>query len=171
MSFTPVRNPAAGESFPQWGQHMQVHQAIRTPLGVSAFGSALLRVTPDIVSLQFSATRLQQTPAAAFKETRAAAQAVRHFLDKAGVKDVQASRITLAQQWSYGNGARRSAGYSARASFHVLLDDLQQLEGILSGVVDAGANEVDAVVFQSRQLKEHRARARQQAALAAREKA
>jgi uncharacterized protein YggE len=150
---------------------MDVSQAIKSPVGVSAFGSALLRVAPDMVSLKFSATRLQKTPAAAFKETRAAAQMVRQFLSNHGVNDVQASRITLAQQWNYSGGVRRMEGYSAKASFNVLLDDLDQLEAILAGVVDAGANEVDEVVFQSRQLKDYRARARRQAAVAAREKA
>ena len=151
---------------------MSVQQAIKTPLGVSAFGSALIRVTPDLASLNFSATRLQKTPAAAFKETRAAAQLVRTFLSKSGIKDVQASRITLLPQWSYHTGGiRKLEGYSAIASFNVLLEDLEQLELILAGVVDAGANEVGAVTFQSHQLKEYRTRARQQAAMAAREKA
>lgn len=150
---------------------MNVSQAIKSPLGVSAFGSALIRVAPDIASLNFSATRLQETPAAAFKDTRAAAQMVRQFLAKFGVKDVQASRLTLSQHWTYTDGIRRSEGYSARASFNVLLDDLEQLEAILAGVVDAGANEIDDVVFQTRQLKGLRVRARQQAAAAAREKA
>lgn len=150
---------------------MNVSQAIKSPIGVSAFGSALIRVAPDIASLNFSATRLQKTPAAAFKDTRAAALMVRQFLTRSGVKDVQASRITLSQQWNYSNGVRRSEGYTAKASFNVLLDDLEQLETILAGVVDAGANEVDEVAFQSRQLKGFRARARQHAAAAAREKA
>ena len=140
-------------------------------MGVSAFGSALIRVAPDIASLNFSATRLQKTPSAAFKDTRAAAQMVRQFLTKSGVKDVQASRITLSQEWGYSNGVRRSEGYAAKASFNVLLDDLEQLETILAGVVEAGANQIDAVTFQSRQLKGLRARARQHAAAAALEKA
>ena len=53
----------------------------------------------------------------------------------------------------------------------MLLDDLEQLEPILCGVIDAGANEVGDVSFQSRQLKEHRAQARKQAAEQARQKA
>ena len=150
---------------------MHVSQAIKSPVGVSSFGSTLIRVAPDIASLNFSATRLQKTPAAAFKETRAASQTIRQFLDRSGIKDVQASRITLSQQWNYSGGTRRSEGYSAKASFNVVLDDMDQLETILAGVVDAGANEVDDVSFQSRQLKQHRVRARQLAAAAAREKA
>jgi uncharacterized protein YggE len=150
---------------------MNVSQAIKSPLGISVFGSALIRLAPDVASLRFSATRLQKTPAAAFKETRVAAQLVRRFLGDSGITDVQASRITLSQQWNYAGGVRRSEGYTARASFNVLLGDLERLEAILSGVVEAGANEVDEVAFQSRQLKEYRARARQLAALAARDKA
>ena len=150
---------------------MQVSQAIPSPQGLSVFGSALIRVAPDVASLTFSASRQQKKPRAAFEETRSAAAAIRAFLDKSNVGDVQASRVTLSQQWDYVGGKPKPGGYVAKASFNVLLDDLDQLEAILSGVVDAGANEITEVSFQSRTLKEHRVRARQQAVAAAREKA
>jgi len=146
-------------------------QAIRSPQGISVFGSALLRVAPDVVSLSFSATRLQKKPDAAFKEARAAAASIRTFLDSAGIKDVRASRISLSQHWTYANNTRRSDGYIASAAFSLLLDDLDRLEPVLSGVVAAGANNVDDVSFQSSELKQHRVRARRQAVAAAREKA
>jgi uncharacterized protein YggE len=45
------------------------------------------------------------------------------------------------------------------------------MEGLLVGVVDAGANEIGAVEFRTTRLKELRAEARRRAVAAAREKA
>ncbi len=39
---------------------MNERQAIQNPLGVTVFGSAVLRVEPDIASLRFTVSRLEQ---------------------------------------------------------------------------------------------------------------
>jgi uncharacterized protein YggE len=52
-----------------------------------------------------------------------------------------------------------------------LLHDLDRTEEILTGIVDAGANEIKAVDFQTSRLREVRADARRRAVEAAREKA
>ena len=54
----------------------------------------------------------------------------------------------------------------------VVLDhELDRVEELLTGVVDAGANEVEGVTFQTSRLKELRTEARSRAIAAAREKA
>jgi hypothetical protein len=53
----------------------------------------------------------------------------------------------------------------------LLLRNLDQLEDILTDVVDTGARQVNFVEFQTSKLKEIRANARRQAVKAAREKA
>lgn len=146
-------------------------QPIQTPFGVSVFGSALLKVTPDIASLEFSVLRTENQPKAAFASARKGTNAVRNFLDKARITDVGASRVTLSQEFKYSNGEQRFIGYAAKVKFHVVLSELDRLEEILIGVVDAGANEVKSVSFESRKLKEIRALARSRAVEAAREKA
>ena len=62
-------------------------------------------------------------------------------------------------------------GYEARVAFNILLHELDRLEEILSGLVDAGVNQVGRFDFQTTRLKELRIQARQQAVAAAREKA
>jgi len=146
-------------------------QPIHTPFGVSVFGSALLRVDPDTASLQFSVLRTENQPKAAFASARKATNAVRHFLSKAGITDVGASRVTLSQEFKYSGGEQRFIGYAAKVKFHIILTELDRVEEILIGVVDAGANEVSSVSFESRKLKELRALARSKAVEAAREKA
>ena len=135
------------------------------------FGSAVLRVEPDIASLRFTVSRLEQHPKEAFAATRQATQKVRDYLVKAGIDDVGSSRISLSQSFRHVSGESKFVGYEAEVVFHVLLTDLTRMEEILVGVVDAGVNIINTVDFRTTRLKELRSDARRRATLAAREKA
>src|SRR5262249_7746193 len=90
---------------------------------------------------------------------------------KAGITDVAASRLTLSQHTEYVNGKWRPAGYQAKVTFNVILADLNKMEEVIVGVVDAGANEIGATEFRTTRLKELRMEAGRRAVAAAREKA
>lgn len=146
-------------------------QLIRAPYGISVFGSAIVEVDPDAVSIYCAVARLQQHPKEAFRDARKASQDVRRYLDAAQVNAIRTSRVTVEQSFRFVAGERKFAGYTARVAFHVTLQHLDTLEDILSGIVDAGVNEISKVEFQTSRLKEVRADARRQAIGAAREKA
>ncbi|MCP5051496.1 MAG: SIMPL domain-containing protein [bacterium] len=150
---------------------MNIQQTLKTPFGISTFGSSMIRVEPDMASLGFAVSRLEQRPKDAFSQARKAAKKVGEYLKQAGIKDVGSSRITLSQSFKYTGGEQHFTGYSARIAFNVLLRDLDRIEEILTGVTDAGANEINQVDYQTGELKELRAKARRQAVAAAREKA
>jgi uncharacterized protein len=150
---------------------MNVNQSIQKPFGINVFGSSIIRVEPDIALLTFAVSRLEQKPRDAFRTTREAAQKVRAYLAQEGITDVGSSRITLAPSFRYSSGEQHFVGYLAKITFRVLLRDLDQMEILLSGVVDAGANDVSPVELQTSRLKEIRAEARRRAIEAAREKA
>jgi uncharacterized protein YggE len=135
------------------------------------FGSAVLRVEPDVVSLQFVVARQAKQPKDAFHATRQAVKDVRAYLSQAGAGDVASSRITLSRAFEYVNQRQQPTGYSATVSFNVVLSNLDRMEEVLAGVVDAGANEIASVEFRTTRLKEFRAEARRRAVAAAREKA
>lgn len=139
--------------------------------GVSVFGSAVIRVEPDQVSLQFGVARHETKARDALKAAQQAAAAVRAYLSKAGVTDVAASHLTLSQTSEYVSGRSKPTGFQARVSFNVVLADLNKMDELLVGVVDAGANEIGATEFRTTRLKELRAEARRQAVEAARAKA
>lgn len=147
---------------------MFTHQTIRTAHGVSAFGSALIRVAPDFASLRFSVTRSRQKPSEAFSETRAGAKTVRDFLTSTNVTDVAVSRMTLRQDRDYRTS---NCDYVAMVHFNALLHDFELLEDVLCGVIASGVNVVDDVTFHSSKLKEYRNEVRALAAKAARNKA
>ncbi len=150
-----------------------VTQSIHRPAGVNVFGSALIRVAPDYASLQFSVARLAPEPAKAFAEARAASKAVADFLRATSVPDadVASSSVTLAQETSFQGNERRFLGYRARVGFHVLLRELDSLEPVLVGAVNAGANVVESVELRTMRLKALRAEARRRAVHSARAKA
>jgi uncharacterized protein YggE len=139
--------------------------------GVKVFGSAVLRVEPNTASLQFAVARQGKQPKDAFRETHQAVKNVRAYLNQVQAGDIAASRITLSRTYEHVNQRQQPTGYSAKVSFNVLLSDLDRMEEILAGVVDAGANEIGSVEFRTTRLKEHRAEARRRAVAAAREKA
>ena len=150
---------------------MNISQAVPHPFGVSVFGSSVVRIEPDLASFKFAVARLEQHPRDSFANAHTAAKSVREYLAKVGLKDIELSRVTLAPEFRFVSGEQRFVGYTARVSFHVLFHDLDQMEEVIAGVIDAGANEIKAVEFQTSRLKEIRAAARRRAIEAAREKA
>lgn len=87
------------------------------------------------------------------------------------MKESGLSRISLSQEYRFANSERRPIGYVARIGLTVVISELEQIERVLSGLVDAGANEIAATEFHTVKLKELRARARELAINAARDKA
>ena len=146
-------------------------QAIRSPFGITVFGSAISRIAPDFATIRVSVGRVESKPANAFAEARKGSWKVQEFIQKAGIKDFGTSRLGLSEERRFLQGEQKFLGYAARVSFHVNLFDLDRVEDILTGLVDAGANEVDEMTFGSSRLKELRADTRRRAVAAAREKA
>jgi uncharacterized protein len=152
--------------------YMTSSQAIRQPFGVTTFGSTVIRVDPDIASIQFAISRTEIHPKESFRVVREASKKVADYLQHADFKkETSSSRISLSQAWDFVGGTRKFVGYTAKATFYTLLYDLDQLENLLVGIVDAGANEISDVDFQTSRLKELRSEARRKAVEAATEKA
>jgi uncharacterized protein len=133
-------------------------------MSIEVFGSAILRVEPDIAQLSFSVSQTSRQPKDAFNQSREATQELQKFMAKAGIKDIQLSRLQLQQEY-------RQKQYTASTHFSVLVHDLDTLEDILVGLVNAGANQIGSTTFQTSRLKEFRAEARKRAVAAAIEKA
>lgn len=145
-------------------------QQIDNPFGITVFGSAIVRVSPDIAVIQFSVSRLAEDPQKAFQETRESAQKIQAFFVTAGIKDSGSSLITLRSEYQYQQSVQKFAGYRAAVEFRVILTDMSRMEEVLLGVVEAGAVSLQTQ-FQTTRLKELRAEARRQAVSAAQVKA
>jgi uncharacterized protein YggE len=151
-----------------------IQQTIQHALGVSVFGSHILRVDPDYATLELAVTRLAMKPEPAFLEARQGAQTVRAALAAAKVpdRDLRTSQITLVQEYEHvGGSTRKFIGYRSRIEFRVVLDDVARTEEVLIAAVEHGADVIQRVSFGTRELRALRARAREAAFAAARVKA
>ena len=150
-----------------------IQQSIRTPLGVTVFGSHVLRVDPDYAVATVTVNRTAAQPAEAFAKTREATDAVRAALRNAGLadKNVQSSLVTLQTVFKHVAGDSQFVGHRASVQFQVVIEQLDELQPLLSGMVEGGADTVHSVTFQTRKLRELRSQARHAATEAARRKA
>lgn len=143
----------------------------RFPAGIKVFGSAIVRVAPDIALIAVAVSRLEKQPKDAFSKAHAGARAVTDYLKSAGIDDVRSSRITLAQEHQFRNGENKFLGYQAKLGYSIVVRDLDRVEELLIGLIDAGANELTSVSFETSRLKDVREDARKRAIAAARNKA
>lgn len=152
---------------------MYVNQSITRPGGVNAFGSCLLRVSPDHVSVRFAVNRVAAHPREAFALVRAAATSVRECVRALGVADgdVAASATSLAEAFEGDYQHRRKVGYLGSVQFHAIVRAPAALEPLLVAVVDVGADTIVSVHAKTSRLRELRAEARASAVRAARAKA
>lgn len=143
----------------------------RTGRGVKVFGSAVIRVAPDIATISVAVSRLEQKPEPAFSKAREGALAVSTYLHQTGIKDFGSSRVSLHQEFKYRDGENKFIGFRARIEFSIVLREMDRVDSILTGLIAAGADTLTSVTFQTSRLKELRADARRRAVRAAREKA
>lgn len=151
---------------------MLSNQVVTNPFGITVFGSSVVKVDPDIVSVDFAVSHTEQHPKDSFKVVRETSKAVNAYLHKVSFeKEVSSSRMSLERSWRYEGAKEKFLGYTATINFRVLIHDVNELENFLIGIVDGGVNHINFMQFQTSKLKEYRAVARRQAVEAAREKA
>ncbi|MEN0061039.1 MAG: SIMPL domain-containing protein [Myxococcota bacterium] len=152
---------------------MRVEQAVANPCGIAVLGTSICRVPPDHAIIRCTVERTDHAPGAAFEQARVAAASVRGAFERLGVAEVKTSRISLSQdrRWDPDQKQQIDVGYTARLSFQAAVQDLDTLETVLVDIIEAGANRLDGVAFETSMLGELRAQARRQAVENGRSKA
>ncbi len=145
------------------------NQSIVAPVGVTTFGSGIVRAKPDMAIISMSVDVTDAAAKKAFEKTRAASEQVLSFFKNLENGEVSTSHIALQETRNWQT--QKLIGYRARISYRVILKNLDDVERVVTGAIEAGANSVQSVDFQTSRLKEFRAEARQLAIKAAREKA
>ena len=148
-------------------------QMVERPWGISAYGVASVKATPDLARIRFRVVRVEQTPSEAFATVTEAVHAVRQALRGHGVADgaVESSRLNLKSDYDGYGAERHFNGYECQAQFAVEASNLDDVQALLVDLVAAGANEIDGVDFDVRAKRELRDKAREEAVQAARRKA
>jgi uncharacterized protein len=141
---------------------------IENPFGITVFGSALVRVPPDYAFISAAVGRAEEKPSDAVAKAQEGARVVAEFLRERHVGEFGTSRISLFRDSRINNPQQF---HRAVVGFTIKVTQLDQLDSLITGVVEAGANEISMVQFQTSRLKEFRVKARGLAIAAAREKA
>lgn len=144
-------------------------QSITSPLGVSTFGSNILRVSPDIAVIVLGVETTSEVAKKAFEGTRKISSKVKKTLNRFSNVDIQTSRISLDEKRNWQT--QKFLGYDATVSYRIVVRDLDSIENLIIAAINAGATRIHNVNYQTSQLKELRVKARRNAIQAARAKA
>jgi len=90
---------------------------------------------------------------------------------KIAPQDVQTDYIKLEPRYKGNDESRLFLGYSVRKDLVFTLRDITQAESLLSEVMESGISRINAIRFQTSQLRKYRDQARSMAMKAAQEKA
>lgn len=138
---------------------------------IKVFGSALVRVTPDVACAEVRLSRIKSTAKEAFAKANADSKIVHDYLKSFPVDDVCSSRIQLTKVQEYRNGVSKFLGYQASLGYSIVIRDLDRIDELLIGAIDSGADELDGVKFFTSRLKAIREDVRRSALEAAYRKA
>jgi uncharacterized protein YggE len=146
-------------------------QNIENPFGITVLGAASIEVEPDIAIVSFSIYPSFKTANQAFEASRAQAVKINQYFESLGLEAPKTGQITLRS--TYGRNEKRDTvvGYEALIRFTARISQLDRLEFIMAGLVEAGITEINSTQFRSSLYPEHRQEARREAILAGRQKA
>jgi len=150
-------------AFSQWTQ---------PPPQISVSGSAEVKVVPDEVLISVGVETRNERLSIATKQNDERMTDALKFLKEAGVPDkyVQTDFINVEPEYDLDHQIVPRF-YKARKSIQIKLTTTTNLDFILTGLLDHGANHIHNVDFRTTQLRKYRDQARAMATRAAREKA
>jgi hypothetical protein len=146
---------------------------------ITVSGNAAVRVVPDQVTLTLGVETWNKDLVAAKTENELRIKTMITAVGAHGVgsKDVQTDYVSIELELKDEHDERGYAigrtvkGYWVRRSAIVTLRDVSKFEPLLTSVVEAGANHVHGIAFETTELRKFRDQARALAIQAAREKA
>lgn len=145
--------------------------AQQTPVPqVTVQGEGIIKVTPDMATITIGVNNEGNDAKEVKKENDKATDAVIKYLKKAGIdaKDYQTERVYLNRNYDYD---KKKYYYKASQTISVKLKDLSKYDDLITGLTEAGVNNIQGVNFESSKQKEYEAQARREAMLDAQKKA
>lgn len=145
--------------------------AQQTPIPqVTVQGEGIIKVKPDMATITIGVNNEGNDAKEVKKENDKATDAVIKYLKKAGIdaKDYQTERVYLNRNYDYD---KKKYYYKASQTISVKLKDLSKYDDLITGLTEAGVNNIQGVNFESSKQKEYEAQARREAMLDAQKKA
>lgn len=143
------------------------------PRQISVSGEATVFVVPDEVTVRVGVEMRGDTVAAAKEAVEERSRRLLNAAQRAGVpaEDIQTEILSVQVLYRQNSDTREVSGYFARRMYVIKIKDLSLLEKVVDATLSNGANVLEGIEFQSRDLRKHRDAARKLAAQAARQKA
>ena len=140
---------------------------------ITVTGEADVRVVPDEVVLTLGVETDDLDLAAAKAENDSRMTGVIESAREAGIPEnlIRTDYLGIEPRYDYDGRQRIFLGYWVRKSVSLTLRDIEAFEGVLSDVLEVGANYVHGIQFRTTELRAYRDQARSLALEAAREKA
>lgn len=144
------------------------------PRLISVVGTSQVKVEPDEAMVALGVDQTEKDLLAAKEEDDQAIRKVLQITKDFGVetKDVRTSEFSIAPQYDYpAQKGRQLTGYRVSNNISVTFKHLSKLSDFLAAVVQAGANTLQSVDFQSSDMEKYEAQARELAVKDARDQA
>lgn len=143
---------------------------------ISVSGSAYLRVQPDRAHIKLAIKSFDADVQAAKQDNDARAKRVAAVLAKHNLSapDYRTESICIQpvhKREDYQEREDQVIGYRVSNDILITIKDLSSIDDLITECIEAGANHLYGVYFESTKLREHRDQARRMAIRAAREKA
>ncbi len=140
---------------------------------VEVAGEGVVRAAPDEVSFSLGIRREGRDPKSARADMAKSARKVLAELTRFGVeeKDVQTAQASISPQYRNTGGEQVLIGYRSATTVTVKMRKIEDYDVALGACLDAGANELEGVVFSSSRQKFLAGEARRKAMEDARERA
>lgn len=138
--------------------------------GVTVSGEGTVYVNPDQVVVNFGVENKGDFVKEVKSQTETAVDKILKFLDKAGIesKDIQTQYVRLNKVYDYQTKVYE---YSSSQSISVKIVDIEKYEEIITGLMEAGVNQISNVTFGSSKVEEYETQARIKAVQNAKKKA
>lgn len=120
------------------------------PSTVSVSASADVSVTPNVAQVAAGVVTQAPTAAAAMAANAKQMELVFDKLKKSGIatRNIRTSGLNLSPTYSYENNtAPKLLGYQASNTVTVRLEDMTRIGATVDGIVAAGVNQIDGIVF------------------------
>jgi uncharacterized protein YggE len=112
---------------------------------VTFSGQGKVLAKPDVAVIDFSIVTESATSKAAQDDNSKKSKAVTDFLASQGIdaKDIKTTGYNIYPQYDYNNGKSTLRSYQVNQTTEVKVRDLTKTDDVLTGVVSAGANQVN----------------------------
>lgn len=142
---------------------------------VSVTGEGIVRVTPDMASVNFGIVTVSDNPETARSQNAEASSTAMNAVRELGIEDryIRLETLQLQPHREYDEDLRRYVEKGFEASRHVVVEvhDLDMLPTLITRIVQQGANRLNHVAYELQNRDQARNDALREAALNAREKA